>query len=122
MSNARPRAVAIVDDDDAVRESLRLLLETAGHVVETFATAVEFLKSEILHFVCVISDNRMAPISGLELIERLRARGIGIPVALVTASVSPDVIARAEDLGVERVLEKPAAARDLLDFVNSKFP
>ena len=120
MDDETPRKVAIVDDDDAVRDSLRYLLEAAGHIVEAFASAAEFLKSEMRHLACLISDNRMEPISGLELIEQLRADGVGIPVLLVTASPSPDLIARAAELGVERVLEKPASAADLLDFVNSK--
>lgn len=120
MSDDRPCKIAIVDDDDAVRESLQYLLEAAGHVVEAFASAADFLKSEIRHLACLISDNRMQPVSGLELVERLRAGGVDIPILLVTASPSPELVARAAALGVERVLEKPATAQDLLDFVNSK--
>ncbi len=120
MPNDKPRTVAVVDDDDAVRDSFRYLLEATGHVVETFASAADFLKSEMRHLACLISDNRMHPISGLDLIEQLRANGIGIPIVLVTASPSPALVARAAELGVERVLEKPASAADLLDFVNAK--
>lgn len=120
MADPKPCTVAIVDDDDAVRESLRFLLEAAGHVVETFASAAEFLKSEVRHLACLISDNRMEPVSGLQLIERLRANGVGIPILLVTGSPSKALITRATQLGVDRVLEKPASAQEVLDFVNSK--
>ena len=120
MTDDQPRKVAIVDDDDAVRNSFRFLLEATGHAVETFASAADFLKSEIRHLACLISDNRMEPISGLDLIERLRADGVDIPVLLVTASPSPNLVARDTELGVERVLGKPASVRDLLDFVNAK--
>src|ERR1700735_4305697 len=110
MTNATPRAVAIVDDDDAVRESLQYLLGlVAGHVTETFVSGAEFLKSQMEHLGCVILDCHMPHMTGLELIERLHD---AIPTLLVTGSLSPDIAARAAQLGVVHVLEKPPAAED----------
>ncbi len=117
MTDAMPRTVAIVDDDEAVRDSLQFLLETSGHVTEAFASAAEFLKSEMHHLACLILDHHMPHMTGLELLERLRDVGIGIPVLLITGSPSPAIAAQAAALGVERVLEKPPTERDLLNFV-----
>jgi two-component system, LuxR family, response regulator FixJ len=119
MTEAERRNIAIVDDDLAVRDSLRFLLEVIGHLVETFASAAEFLKANIQHFACLILDHHMPNMTGLQLAERLRADGVGIPILLVTGSPSPAIVARAAELGIERVLEKPLNDEDLLDFVNS---
>ena len=119
MTEAERRKLAIVDDDLAVRDSLRFLLEVIGHLVETFASAAEFLKANIQHFACLILDHHMPNMTGLQLAERLRADGVGIPILLVTGSPSPAIVARAAELGIERVLEKPLNDEDLLDFVNS---
>ncbi len=109
--------VAIVDDDLAVRDSLRFLLEIIGHPVETFASAAEFLKADAQHLECLILDHHMPEMTGLELVERLRADGSDIPILLITGSPSPAIAARASELGI-RVLEKPLTEDGLLDFVN----
>ena len=57
--------------------------------------------------------------SGLELAERLRANGADLPILLITASSSPDILARAAEVGIDRVIEKPTSDEDLLDFLNS---
>ena len=119
MTEARRKKVAVIEDDDGVRHSLRFLLEIVGHVVEEFASVAAFLKAEIDEMACVIADHNMPHMTGLELVERLRANGIGIPVLLVTAALSPVIVARAAELGVERVLEKPPDEQALLDFISS---
>lgn len=117
MTDGKPRTVAVVDDDDAVRESLQFLLAVSGHVAEVFASAAEFLKSEMDHLACLILDHHMPHMTGLDLLEQLRNLGISIPVLLITGSISPAIVARATMLGVQRVSEKPPNERDLLDFV-----
>ena len=119
VTDTKPRRVAIVDDDDAVRDSFRFLLEVAGHAVEAFASAAEFLKSEMRHLACLIVDHHIPHMTGLDLVQKLRADGVGIPILLITWMPSPAVLARAAELGVERVLEKPINDQDLLDFVDS---
>jgi two-component system response regulator FixJ len=113
------RAVAIVDDDTAVRDSLRFLLEVIGHRVETFASAAEFLKADRHKLACLILDHQMPQMTGLELAERLRADGSDIPILLITGSPLPATAARAAELGVSRVIDKPLTDEDLLDFIDA---
>ena len=61
----------------------------------------------------------MPQMTGLELAARLRTKGVGIPVLLITAQPSPIVTARAAELGIEKVLGKPAAEAELLSFVDA---
>ncbi len=119
MTDPKPRKVAIVDDDLAVRGSLQFLLEVAGHCVVAFGSAAEFLRSELQHLACLILDHHMPQMTGLELAEKLRTDGVHIPVLLITGSPSPAIVARAAELGVRRVLEKPPSDQDLLEFVES---
>ncbi len=118
MSEADERRIAIVDDDQAVLESLRFLLEVVGHVVETFGSAVEFLSAEPRNFAGLILDQHMPTMTGLELVERLRSNKVAIPILLITGSLSPGISARASELGIERVLEKPPMEEVLLGFVS----
>ncbi len=118
MAEVDHRTVAIVDDDDAVRDSLRFLLEVIGHPVATFASAAEFLKAEMQRLACLILDHHMPEMTGLELAERMRADGAGIPIILITGAPSPAIVHRAAELGINRVLEKPATEEDLLDFID----
>ena len=60
----------------------------------------------------------MPEMTGLELVERLRADGSGIPILLITGSPSPAIATRAAELGI-RVLEKPLTEDDMLDFINA---
>jgi two-component system response regulator FixJ len=60
----------------------------------------------------------MPTTKGLDLAARLRADGLGIPILLITAQPSPTIVARAREIGIEMVLEKPFAEDDLLSFVN----
>jgi two-component system response regulator FixJ len=119
MSEAERRKVAILDDDDAVRASLRFLLEAMGHTVETFASAVEFLNAEFRHLACLILGYHMPHMTGLELAETLRAEGARMPILLITGAPSSAIVARAAELGIERVLDKLPSDQDLLDFINA---
>jgi two-component system, LuxR family, response regulator FixJ len=119
MAEIERHTVGIVDDDQAVRDSLRLLLEVVGHSVETFTSAAEFLNADLSNLRCLILDHHMPGMTGLELAERLWTDGVGIPILLVTGSPFPAIVARAAELGVDRVLEKPLEETDLLDFINA---
>jgi FixJ family two-component response regulator len=120
MTKNEQKRVAIVDDDHAVLDSLGLLLEVIGHPVQTFASAAEFLKAEIRHFAGLILDHHMPQMTGLQLAEMLRADGVAIPILLVTGSPSPAILARAVELGIDRVLEKPPLEEDVVDFINAR--
>jgi two-component system, LuxR family, response regulator FixJ len=118
VTDAKPRTIAIVDDDHAVRDSLRFLLQVVGHTVEVFASAAEFLGAEKRDLACLILDHHMAHMTGLELVEQLRADGINIPTLLITGAPSSTLAARAEKLGVARILEKPPNEDALMNFVD----
>jgi len=119
MQNLSAHLVAVVDDDDAVRDSLRFLLEIAGYAVTTFASGAEFLKNAQLgDLTCLVVDQHMPDQTGLQLIGRLRAQGVDLPVALITGSPTPDVLRQAQMLGVAKVLEKPLDDDVLLDFID----
>jgi two-component system response regulator FixJ len=119
MTEVQQRRVAIVDDDQDVRDSFQFLLEIIGHPVETFAFGVEFLKADKQHLACLILDHHMPEMAGLELAEQIRADGSKIPILLITGGPSPTIVARAAELGINRVLEKPATGEDLLDFIDA---
>ena len=107
--------VAVVDDDRGVRDSLRFLLETAGHAVETYASGARFLaEADPARFACLVLDQRMPQVAGLDLLALLRGRGVATPTLLIVSAPSPAVSLRAAELGVRRVLEKPLARDDLL--------
>ena len=118
MTEAERRTVAVVDDDHAVRESLRFLLEVIGYTVEIFASASEFLQADIQYFACLILDHHMPNMTGLELARKLRGDGAVIPILLITGSPSPTICARAVELDIQ-VLEKPPGDEDLINFINA---
>ncbi len=117
MAGAKPDAVAIVDDDEAVRDSLQLLLEVTGQRAECFASAREFLSADIADIACLLLDYHMPDMSGLELAERLRANGEMVPILLITGMPNARILAQAARLGIARVVEKPPTEDDVLDFV-----
>ena len=118
MQNGHDRVVAIVDDDDAVRDSLRFLLEIAGFSVVAYSSAQQFLSdAKPAELRCLVVDQHMPDVTGLQLVTQLRALGTVLPVALITGSPSPDLVRRALEVGVSTVLEKPLADDVLLDFV-----
>ena len=118
MTEAEHRTVAVVDDDQAVRDLLGFLLEVIGYTVEIFASAAEFLRANVRHFTCLILDHHMPNMTGLELARRLRADGAVIPILLITGSRSSAIVASAAKLGI-KVLDKPPGEEALIEFVNA---
>jgi FixJ family two-component response regulator len=110
--------VAVVDDDESVRESLASLAESVGYDVALFGSAEEFLKEvrDLNGFHCLILDVRLPGISGIELHSQLTARGRSIPTILITAHADPLVAMKP---GVIAVLYKPFQPEVLLQAVRS---
>ena len=119
MTENRTGTVAVVDDDPAVLDSLKFLLEVLGCTVATYASALAFLADCAIRPACMIVDQHMPRMTGLDLAQKLRDVGKSIPLLLITGSPSPAIVARANLLGVEAVLEKPPDEDDLLKFVNA---
>jgi FixJ family two-component response regulator len=110
--------VFVVDDDQAVRDSLALLVHSVGLQVETFASAGDFLDSyRPDRRGCLITDIRMPGMSGLELQERLCADGHHIPVIVLTGFGDVPTAVRALKGGAVDFLEKPFNPQALLDLV-----
>jgi FixJ family two-component response regulator len=117
MVDQGSRLVAVVDDDDAVLESFSFMLGVAGFAVAAYRSAIDFLDDDPARVDCLILDHHMPRMTGLDLAARLRSDGISIPMLLITAAPSPAIVARAAQIGIERVLEKPPTECDLISFV-----
>lgn len=107
--------VAIVDDDESVRDTTKDLLDSAGLSAATFDSAESFLQSKSTCAIqCLIADMRMPGMTGFELHGRLAAAGTPIPTVLITAYPDERARARALKMGVICFLAKPFSAEDLL--------
>jgi two-component system, LuxR family, response regulator FixJ len=104
------RVVAVVDDDEAVCDSTRLLLEIQNFEVRTYLSALDFLKDDT-GIGCVILDYHMPDLNGLELALALRARGSQVPIIMITAATDPTLERRAAQLGVKRIVHKPLSSQ-----------
>jgi FixJ family two-component response regulator len=110
--------IAIVDDDESMRDTTRDLLESAGFSAATFASAASLLKSRRLHSVsCLIADMRMPKMTGLELHQHLATSNHPIPTILMTAYPDERVRAQAMKANVVGYLAKPFEAEELLNCV-----
>ena len=118
MDRESASIVAIVDDDDEVRDVLRVLLESAGHSVETYKSGGDFLGNARLdEIACLVVDQRMPEMSGITLISTIAKRGLAIPSLLITGAHDAEIAREAEMLGAMTVLEKPLSSQELLRFV-----
>jgi two-component system response regulator FixJ len=100
--------VYIVDDDDGVRDSLQILLESSGHTVRGFASPQEFLDVVgSIDFGCILVDLQMPGMDGLELQHRLRALNVKLPVIVVTAHGDIATAVEAMRSGAIDFVEKP---------------
>lgn len=112
--------VHVIDDDDAVRESLAFLLGTADVRVRTFNSAKVFLDSMPgIEPGCVVTDVRMPGMSGIELLAELKRRGFGAPVIVITGQGDVPLAVEAMKLGAFDFIEKPYDDVQLLAAVRS---
>ena len=117
---ATPILVSIVDDDESVREGLRRLLSSVGFVVNTFASAEEYLSSSQAGSVdCLLLDIRMPGKSGIELQRQLVANHSEIPVIFITAHEEEIPGVQAVQGNGAAVLIKPFSEEALLNAINN---
>jgi two-component system, LuxR family, response regulator FixJ len=110
------RLAYVVDDDEAVRDSLSLLLEARGYTVRSFAAAAEFLAAApTLRPGCLITDIRMPEMDGLELQQRLIERALQFPLIVITGHGDVPLAVRAMKAGAVDFIEKPFAAETILN-------
>jgi len=119
---ARDQCVYIVDDDEAVRDSLSALLESKGYAVTSFGSAPEFLETaRSLSAGCVVVDIRMPEMDGLELQQRLIERSLGFPLIVITGHGDVPLAVRAMKAGAIDFIEKPFALEAILDSLAAAF-
>jgi two-component system, LuxR family, response regulator FixJ len=112
--------VHVIDDDEAMRESLSFLLGVVGIEVQTYESAEAFLKvAPTAKAGCVITDVRMPGLSGIELLRRLRELKLGIPVVVITGHGDVPLAVEAMKIGAADFLEKPFDDEALLASVRS---
>jgi FixJ family two-component response regulator len=108
--------VAVIDDDASVRTATDNLLSSHGYLVDTFASAEEFLRSARLSdSACVIADVQMPAMSGLDLLIHMRVQGYAAPFIFMTAFPEESVRARALRAGAICFLAKPFAGPALIN-------
>ena len=114
------KLIAIIDDDEAMQDSLRDLMEAAGLVAECFGSAEEFLESGLhRQAACLITDIRMPKMSGLELQTRLKDEECDIPIIFITAYGDARMRIQAMREGAVEFLPKPFDHQLLLKTVRA---
>lgn len=115
-----PRTVHVVDDDEAIRQSISFLLRKAGYTVETYPAGTAFLKAVTRKSQgCVLLDVRMPDIDGLEVQARLSQQGIAMPVVMLTGHGNVTLAVRAIKAGAIEFLEKPFERLMLIDAIEA---
>ena len=120
MSHATP-IVFVVDDDVSVRESLELLLRSAGWQPETFASAQEFLsRPRVLAPSCLVLDVTLPDLNGLDLQKRIAADRIDMPIIFITGYGDVPMTVRAMKAGAVEFLTKPFGDDVLLGAIRQR--
>ena len=118
MNESTPR-IFVVDDDDAVRDSLSDLIDSVGLEVATYPSAHKFLEVyDNAQRGCLVLDIRMPGMSGLELQERLNERGSTLPIVFITGHGDVPMAVEAMKRGAVDFIQKPFRDQELLDRIN----
>jgi two-component system, LuxR family, response regulator FixJ len=113
--------ILVLDDDSAVRNSLKFVLEIEGFDVRVYATPAALLDENSLPArSCLVVDYRMPDMNGLELVARLRDRRVSIPAILITVRPSAELRSHAAAAGVP-IVEKPFEGAGLLERIREAF-
>jgi two-component system, LuxR family, response regulator FixJ len=118
MADDELRLVHLVDDDEAIRRSAGFMLKTAGVHVRTYESGVELLKNAPnLEPGCILLDIRMPGMDGLEVQEALKARGVALPVIIMTGHGDVSLAVQAMKAGAVDFIEKPFEKAVLLSAI-----
>jgi two-component system CheB/CheR fusion protein len=108
----------VVDDDNTLRETIRMVLEAAGREVEDFQSCEAFLQAYVPGRVaCLLVDANLPGMKGLELLQKLRASGDAMPTIMITGSNDIAIAVEAMKAGAIDFIEKPFERTDMLDSV-----
>ena len=111
--------VYLVDDDEAIRDSLGLLLRSVGLECEVYASALEFLGAyDPKRHSCLVADIRMPGLSGLELQQRLNEQRSEVPVIFITGHGDVPMAVNAMKSGASDFIQKPFRDQDLIDRIH----
>ena len=114
-TNAGRSLVIVVDDDDAVRNSLKFSLEIEGFAVRLYSAGTELLDAaDVGECACLVIDQNMPGLTGLETVSKLRERSVAVPAILITGHPNTMLRARARGAGVN-VIEKPLFGNALIE-------
>jgi len=112
--------IHVIDDDDSARHSLEFLIDCAGMAVRTYPSASAFLAAVPgLEPGCIVTDVRMPEMSGLQLIERLKALGVTSPIIVITGHADVPMAIEAMKQGVADFIEKPFSDDAILGAIRS---
>lgn len=113
--------ICIVDDDEWVADSLKLLLETFGYDVQCYNSGADLIADDRRRRAagCLIIDQHMPGMNGLDLVDRLQKEGVRAPAILISGRLDTNTKERAARLGITSVLEKPFAADRLVDLIRT---
>ena len=115
----RPNVISIVDDDECARTAMDGLVRSFGYVSATYASAEEFLESNLNDTSCLITDVHMPGLTGVELHQRLLADGFTVPTIFVTALPDEGMRMRVLAEGAIGFLSKPFDQKSLIDCLNA---
>ncbi len=122
MDSAQSPTAYVVDDDEAIRSLWRWLMESNGIAVRTYATAMEFIEGYDPETPgCLVLDLRLPGMSGLELQDYLKKRGIEMPIVFVTAHGDVATAVTALKGGAVDFIEKPFSYRQVLSIIEKAF-
>jgi len=117
---ARKGKVYVIDDDEAMRDSLQFLLDSADFEVSLFDSAQTFLDQlSTIEFGCVVSDIRMPGVDGIELLRRIKASRATLPVIIMTGHGDIPLAVEAMKLGAVDFLEKPFEDERLVAWIDA---
>src|SRR6266540_2467895 len=118
---ADPIRIALIDDDEAVLDSLKLYFDRQGIRTTCFSAAAAFLEAKDIAgaFDCVVADVRMPGLSGLDLVRKFTADGLVIPIILITGHGDVDMAVSAIKIGAFDFIEKPFDEKRLLDSIHA---
>jgi two-component system response regulator FixJ len=120
--NSAARFVHLVDDDEAIRRSVGFMLKTSGHQVRTHESGIDLLKvAGQLEPGCILLDIRMPSMDGLEVQQRLREKGVSLPVIIMTGHGDVNLAVKAMRAGAADFIEKPFEKAVLIDALNRGF-
>ena len=112
--------ICIVDNDEWVADSLKLLLETFGFDVRLYSSGGEFLADDRGHMAgCLVIDHHMPGMDGLDVVDHVQKEGIRVPTILISGRLDARARDRASRLGVTRIVEKPFVAARFVDVIRA---